>query len=334
MLQTWYSWIWGISPILLCRSSQALSGWMGSVGTQLFSGLSRHVRSGSSPGSGWATQGHSQICPWSHSSIVLAVCFGSLSCWKVNLRPSLRSWALWSRFSSSFSLYSAPFIFPSILTCLPVIAIEKHHHSMMLPPPFFIVGIVLARRWAVPGFLQTWRLAFKSWFHQTRESWFLMVWKSFRCLLANSQVGCHVSFTEEWLPSGLIGAVLQWWLSFRKVIPSPQRNSGDLSEWPSGSWSPPWPKPFSPRLLRLAGRPALGRVLVVPNFFHLRMMKATVFFGTFNAVDFVFFPPFPRSVPRCNPVSEVYGQFLQLHDLVFDLTSTVNSGTLYWQMCA
>ncbi|WP_217700678.1 hypothetical protein, partial [Edwardsiella tarda] len=30
-------------------------------------------------------------------------------------------------------------------------------------------------------------------------------------------------------------------------------------------------------LLSLAGQPALGRVLVVPNFFHLRMMEATVF---------------------------------------------------------
>ena len=34
------------------------------------------------------------------------------------------------------------------------------------------------------------------------------------------------------------------WLSFWKVLPSPQRNSGALSEWPSGSWSPPWPRPF------------------------------------------------------------------------------------------
>ena len=34
------------------------------------------------------------------------------------------------------------------------------------------------------------------------------------------------------------------------------------------------------RLLILARRPALGRVLVVPNFFNLRMMEATVFSGT------------------------------------------------------
>ena len=40
-----------------------------------------------------------------------------------------------------------------------------------------------------------------------------------------------------------------------------------------------------PRLFSLVGRPALGRVLVVPNFIHLRMMEATVFLGTFNAAE-------------------------------------------------
>ena len=35
---------------------------MGSVVAQLFPGLSRDVRAGSSPGSGWATQGHSETC--------------------------------------------------------------------------------------------------------------------------------------------------------------------------------------------------------------------------------------------------------------------------------
>ena len=41
----------------------------------------------------------------------------------------------------------------------------------------------------------------------------------------------------------------------------------------------------SPRLLSLTGLTALGRVLVLPNFFHLRMMEATVFLGTFNDAD-------------------------------------------------
>uniref|UniRef100_A0A4W5JNL5 Superoxide dismutase [Cu-Zn] n=1 Tax=Hucho hucho TaxID=62062 RepID=A0A4W5JNL5_9TELE len=48
------------------------------------------------------------------------------------------------------------------------------------------------------------------------------------------------------------------------------------------------------RLLILAGRPGVGRVLVVPNFFHVRMMETTVFLGYSKAV------PFPlTSYPVC-----------------------------------
>ena len=43
---------------------------------------------------------------------------------------------------------------------------------------------------------------------------------------------------------------------------------------------------------------------------------------------------FPRAVPRHNPVSELYGQFLSPRCLVFSLTCTVNCGTLYKQVCA
>ena len=89
MLQAWHNCIWGVSPILLNRSFKALSGWMGSVAVQIFSGGSRDVRMGSNPGSGWAIQGHSETCP------------------KAN--PA---------FSSRISLYFAPFIFALILTSL------------------------------------------------------------------------------------------------------------------------------------------------------------------------------------------------------------------------
>ena len=71
------------------------------------------------------------------------------------------------------------------------------------------------------------------------------------------------------------------------LLPSPQRNSGTQSDHgvlghlPDQGSSPP------------IGRwPALGRVLVVPNFFHLRMMEATVFLGNFNAAE-IFWYPFP-----------------------------------------
>ena len=63
------------------------------------------------------------------------------------------------------------------------------------------------------------------------------------------------------------------------------------------------------RLRILARRPALGRVLVVPNFLHLRMMEAIGFLGTFNAAE-MFLVPCPRSVPRHNPVSELMAWFL------------------------
>ena len=86
-------------------------------------------------------------------------------------------------------------------------------------------------------------------------------------------------------------------------------------------------KALIPRLLSLARRPALGRVLVVPNFFHLRMMEATMFLGIFNTINVL--GHFPRSVPWHNPVSELYGQFLRPHGFVFALTCTVNCGTLY-----
>ena len=70
------------------------------------------------------------------------------------LRPSLKSFALWSRFSLRIGLYFSPFIVPSLFTSVPVPVAEKHPHRMMLPPPCFTVGMVLDGWWAVPGFLQ------------------------------------------------------------------------------------------------------------------------------------------------------------------------------------
>ena len=72
----------------------------------------------------------------------------------------------------------------------------------------------------------------------------------------------------------------------------------------------------SPQFLIMAGHLALGRVLVVPNFFHLRMMEATMFLGTCAAEEH-FLVPFPRSVPRHNAVLELYRLFRRPHGLVF-----------------
>jgi hypothetical protein len=49
-------------------------------------------------------------------------------------------------------------------------------------------------------------------------------------------------------------------------------------------------KALLPRLLSLAWRPALGKVLVVPNFFHLIMMESTVVLETFKVAELFLYP--------------------------------------------
>ena len=118
------------------------------------------------------------------------------------------------------------------------------------------------------------------------DHFILMVWESLGALL---ETPSGLSCTEEWLPSD--HSTIKAWLveCCRDGCPSGSFSyllRGTL-EFLVTSWSLPWPRPL---LVSLAGRPALGWVLVVPNFFHLRMTEATVFLGTFNVADFFWFP--------------------------------------------
>ena len=86
--------------------------------------------------------GHSttfKCFPLNHSSVALAGCLGSLSCWKVNLRPSLKSLEDWNRFPQEF----------------PCISAIHHSFGTMLPPPCFTVGMVFSGWWEVLGLCQT-----------------------------------------------------------------------------------------------------------------------------------------------------------------------------------
>jgi hypothetical protein len=85
-----------------------------------------------------------------------------------------------------------------------------------------------------------------------------------------------------------------------------------------------------PRLCSLDGLPALGRVLVVPNFFHLRMTRPLCYWGL-SMLQKVF----GTLTQICaSTQSWLYRQFLQPRRLFFPLTCTVNCGTLYRQVCA
>ena len=74
-------------------------------------------------------------------------------------------------------------------------------------------------------------------------------------------------------------------------------------------------KALLPRFLSLAGQPALGTVLVVPNFFHLKYWRLRCSWGPSKLPTLLV--PFPRSVPRHTLVSELYREFLRPYGLVF-----------------
>ena len=104
-----------------------------------------------------------------------------------------------------------------------------------------------------------------------------------RCLLANSKRAVMCLFTEEWLQSGP-----DWWSAAEMVVlleSSPISTKELCQSDHPGSLLPPRTRPFSPDCSVWPVRPALGRVLGVPNFFHLRTMEAAVFLRTFNAAD-------------------------------------------------
>ena len=136
-----------------------------------------------------------------------STCYG----WESELL-SLRSWALWSRFSLRMSLYFPPFTLSSNLTSLPVPGAWKHLHSMMLPAPIFTIG-------RMPGFLQTWRLEFRPkssiLVSSDQKILFLMAWEYFQGKL---QVGCHVPFTGSGFCLATLPYRPDWWSSAEMVV--------------------------------------------------------------------------------------------------------------------
>ena len=187
MQQAWQTYIWGVSPILLCRSSQALSGWMGSFAAQLFSGLSRDVSSGSSPGLAGPLKDIQRLVPKP-----LLCCIGCVLRVVVLLegKPSPHSEVL-STVEQVFIKDLS--ILCSIHNCLDLDYSPSTCHWKSSPqhgarfPPDVTLGIQDKK--------------VQSWFRQNREYCFSLS-ESLLVPFGKLQAGCHVPFTEEWLPSG------------------------------------------------------------------------------------------------------------------------------------
>jgi hypothetical protein len=147
------------------------------------------------------------------------------------------------------------------------------------------------------------------------------------------QVVCHVPFTEEWLYTKA------WLVECCKdgcssgMFSNLHRGTLELYQsdlWVLGHLPDQGPFPTIAQFARMASsRKSLGssKLLLFKNDG-----------GECVLVDLQGYKPFlvlfPRSVPQHNHVSELYGQFLQPHGLVFALKCTVNCGNLHRQMCA
>ncbi len=303
---------------ILCHSSlQILSSSVRLDGKRWWTAIFRSLQRCSIGFKSGLWLGHSRTVTellWSHSFVILAVCLGSLSCWKVNLRPSLRSWALWRRFSSRISLYLAAFIFPSIATSRPVPAAEKTPPQHDAATTMLHCGTVLDRWWAVPGFLHTYRL-------ELRPKSSILVSSDQRILqvfFSKLHAGFHVSCTEERLPSGhsaikprLVEGCSDGWLSTTfSHLPNASLELSHSDLWVLLYLSHQGSSPPIAQFGRTASsRKDSGRPKRLPfkdygGHCALRNLKCSR----------NFFVTLARSVPCHNFVSELFRQFLWPHD--------------------
>ena len=81
------------------------------------------------------------LLSWNHFCVDLQVCFGSLSWWKVHLRPSPSLLDERTRFSAKIAWYLVEFIMPSILTSAPGPLELKQSQNITDPLPYFTVGM-------------------------------------------------------------------------------------------------------------------------------------------------------------------------------------------------
>ena len=143
----------------------------------------------------------------------------------------------------------------------------------------------------------------------------------FRCLLANSKQGVMCIFTEEWLPSGHSNIKAWLWSAAEMFVHLEGATISTESSVSDHQVIGP-----SPLITQFGQASSSRKRLGGSNIIPFKNDGGHCVLGDLQCCRNVLVP-FLRSVPRHNPVSELYG-------LVFALTCTVNSGTLYRPVCA
>lgn len=121
MLKAWNTYLWDVSLILPCRTSQAPPGWMACVGLSL--------------GSGWGTQQHSErilkpLLPYFGRVLIELLLEDELS-------PQSKVQSAQEQVTIKDVFLFALFTCPSTPTSLPVLHDDKLPHSIMEPLPCF-----------------------------------------------------------------------------------------------------------------------------------------------------------------------------------------------------
>ena len=115
------------------------------------------------------------------------------------------------------------------------------------------------------------------------------------CLFLKIQACCHVPFSQEWLASGHSPIKPRFVKCCRDcvLLASSSISAKEICSSVRlviGLLVTSLTKVLLAQLLSLVGRPALGRVWVVPYSFHFLMMELTVLLGTFNTLEIVLYP--------------------------------------------
>ncbi len=237
---------------ILCHSSlQILSSSVRLDGKRWWTAIFRSLQRCSIGFKSGLWLGHSRTVTellWSHSFVILAVCLGSLSCWKVNLG------------AQSEVLSTLEKVFVQDIPVLGRIHLSLDCNQSSCPcswktPPQHDAATTMLHCWDCIGQVMS-----SAWF-SPHIPLRIKAKKFYLGLIRPENLICHhlgvlqVFFSKLHAGFSCVGPLchkaptgggLQWWLTFYNFLPSPECISGAQPQWSLGSSLPLSPRLFSP----------------------------------------------------------------------------------------